>query len=149
MTLPPIDKKIGAGGDRWVEFIFSLPSYVEIFGKEAYMAAKPKTYQDLMEEAKKYGVDNNALFVQAAEQYSMQFAVIQQIKRTLQKDKNLITSKEYVKGRENVCAHPLIRELPKHVDSANKTLGVMLEILTKLGKPPAPEGKLAELMRDA
>lgn len=113
------------------------------------MAAKPKTYQDLMEEAKKYGVDKNALFVQAAEQYSMQFAVIQQIKRTLQRDKNLITSKEYVKGRENVCAHPLIRELPKHVDSANKTLGVMLEILTKLGKPPAPEGKLAELMRDA
>lgn len=148
MNLPPIKKKIGAGGDRWVEFIFPLPSYVEFFGKEANMAAKPKTYQDLMKEAEKYGVDKNALFVQAAEQYSMQFAVIQQIKRTLQKDKNLITSKEYVKGRENVCAHPLIRELPRHADSANKTLATMLEIITKLGKPPAPEGKLAELMKD-
>lgn len=112
------------------------------------MAAKPKTYTELMEEAKKYGVEKNALFVQAAEQYAMQIAVIRKIKQTLQKDSNFITSKEYVKGRENICAHPLIRELPKHVDSANKTLATMLEIITKLGKPPVPEGKLAELMKD-
>ena len=148
MTLPPIENSGCPLEDRWVEFKKKLLLRMYFFGKEANMAAKAKTYTELMEEAKKYGVENNVLFVQAAEQYSMQIAVIRKIKQTLQKDSNFITSKEYVKGRENICAHPLIRELPKHVDSANKTLATMLEIITKLGKPPAPDGKLAELMKD-
>lgn len=113
------------------------------------MARKNKTYSDLIELAKTYGVEKNALFVQAAEQYSVQAMVIKQIKTALEEENDLLTSKEYVKGRENVYTHPLVRELPKHSDSANKTLTTMLEIITKLGKPPAPEGKLAEMMKDA
>lgn len=112
------------------------------------MTRKNKTYSDLMKLAKTYGVENNALFVQAAEQYSVQQMVIQQIRDSLQSDEDLLTSKEYVKGRKNVYTHPLVKELPKHADSANKTLGTMLEIINKLGKPPKPEGKLAELMSD-
>ena len=112
------------------------------------MARKNKTYTDLMKLAKTYGVDKNALFIQAAEQYSVQQMVIQQIRDALQNDDDLLTSKEYVKGRENVYTHPLVKELPKHADSANKTLGTMLEIITKLGKQPAAEGKLAEMMKD-
>lgn len=118
------------------------------FGKEANMARKAKTYSDLMKLAKNYGVDKNALFIQAAEQYAVQQMVIKQIKAALEEGDELLTSKEYVKGRENVYTHPLVRELPKHADSANKTLATMLEIITKLGKPPAPDGKLAELMKD-
>lgn len=131
-----------------MELIFPLWDYIVIFGKEVDMARKGKTYSDLIKLAKTYGVDKNALFVQAAEQYSVQRMVIQQIKDTLQSDEDLLTSKEYVKGRENVYTHPLVKELPKHADSANKTLSTMLEIITKLGKPPKPEGKLAELMED-
>lgn len=112
------------------------------------MARKNKTYSDLIKLAKTYGVDKNALFVQAAEQYSVQQMVIQQIGDALQNDDDLLTSKEYVKGRENVYTHPLVKELPKHADSANKTLGTMLEIIKKLGKQPAAEGKLAEMMKD-
>lgn len=131
-----------------MELIFPLWDYIVIFGKEVDMARKGKTYSDLIKLAKTYGVDKNALFVQAAEQYSVQRMVIQQIKDTLQSDEDLLTSKEYVKGRENVYTHPLVKELPKHADSANKTLSAMLEIITKLGKPPKPEGKLAKLMED-
>ena len=112
------------------------------------MARKNKTYADLIKLAKTYGVEKNALFIQAADQYSVQQMVIQQIRDTLQSDEDLLTSKEYVKGRENIYTHPLVKELPKHADSANKTLGTMLEIITKLGKPQKPEGKLAELMGD-
>lgn len=112
------------------------------------MARKNKTYSDLMKLAETYGVKDNALFVQAAEQYSVQQMIIQQIRNALQDDEDLLTSKEYVKGRENMYTHPLVRELPKHADSANKTLGTMLEIITKLGKPPKLEGKLAGLMED-
>lgn len=112
------------------------------------MERKSKTYSDLIKLARTYGVEKNALFVQAAEQYAVQQMVIKQIKAALEED-DLLTSKEYVKGRENVYTHPLVRELPKHADSANKTLVTMLEIITKLGKSPAPEGKLAEMMKDA
>ena len=112
------------------------------------MARKTKTYSDLMRLAKTYGVEKNALFVHAAEQYSVQTMVINQIKSELEEKEDLLTSKEYVKGRENVYTHPLVRELPKHADSANKTLATMLEIINKLGKPPDPEGKLAEMMKD-
>lgn len=112
------------------------------------MARKGKTYSQLIKLAKTYGVDKNALFVQAAEQYSVQQMVIQQIRDAIQSDDDLLTSKEYVKGRENVYTHPLVKELPKHADSANKTLCTMLDIINKLGKPPKPEGKLAEMMDD-
>lgn len=61
------------------------------------MARKNKTYADLMKLAKTYGVDKNALFIQAAEQYSVQQMVIQQIRDALQNDDDLLTSKEYVK----------------------------------------------------
>ena len=58
------------------------------------MARKNKTYSDLIKLAKTYGVDKNALFVQAAEQYSVQQMVIQQIRDALQNDDDLLTSKE-------------------------------------------------------
>ena len=132
-----------------MELNFPLEKHMSFFGKEDDMARKGKTYSDLLKLAKTYGVEKNELFVQAAEQYSVQALVIKQIKAALEEEDGLLTSKEYVKGRENVYTHPLVRELPKHADSANKTLATMLEIITKLGKPPAPEGKLAEMMKDA
>ena len=112
------------------------------------MARKSKTYTELIKMAKIYGIDKNALFLQAAEQFSVQQRVIQRIRDALDDEGELMTSKEYVKGRENVYSHPLVRELPKHSDSANRTLSTMLEIIEKLGKPPKPERKLAEMIRN-
>ena len=112
------------------------------------MAKKSTTYTKLLKMAKDYGVDKNALFVQAAEQYDVQMRVIQNIKAELDDEENLTTSKEYVKGRENVYANPLVKELPKHADSANRTLQVMLSIIKELGKPPAPKDRLTEMQED-
>ena len=112
------------------------------------MARKSKTYTELIKMAKIYGVDKNALFLQAAEQFSVQQRVIQRIRDTLDDEDELTASKEYVKGRENIYSHPLVRELPKHSDSANRTLSTMLEIIEKLCKPPKTEGKLSEMMKD-
>lgn len=112
------------------------------------MTKKSTTYSKLLKMAKDYGVDKNALFVQAAEQYDVQMRVIQSIKAELDEEENLTTSKEYVKGRENVYANPLVKELPKHADSANRTLQVMLSIIKELGKPPAPKDRLTEMQED-
>lgn len=112
--------------------------------------AKPKiTYAKLIKMAEAYGVSDNALFIAAASQYELQQRIIADIKEALDNDSMIIT-KEYVKGRENACANPLIRELPKHSDSANKTLSAMLDIINKLGHEPVEkkESLLGSLMND-
>ena len=55
-------------------------------------------------------------------------------------------TKEYVKGRENVYSHPLVKELPKHSDSANRTAATILDIIKTFGKEPVQKGKLEEFM---
>lgn len=110
------------------------------------MAGKKITYQFLMKMAKKYGVDKNEMFIAAAGQYAVQREVIDAIQKSIKDGGEFITTKEYVKGRENVCVHPLVKELPKHSDSANKTLTTMLDIIKQFGREPEPEGKLKELL---
>ena len=100
------------------------------------------TYDELMALARTYGVDQNALFVSAVKQYQLQQEVLDMIRETLRTDGETVTTKEYVKGRENVCVHPLIAQLPKHVDSANRTLATMLEIVQKLGRQGSAEDGL-------
>ncbi len=112
------------------------------------MPGKRITYAGLMKMAKRYGVEKNEMFIAAAGQYITQREVIDEIQKKLKEEGDFVTVKEYVKGRENVCVHPLIRELPKHSDSANKTLATMLEIIKAFGKEPEPEGKLEAIMRD-
>lgn len=106
------------------------------------------TYADLLRMAKSYGVEKNALFVSAAKQYELQQEVLDMIRKTLRDENQTTTTKEYVKGRENVCVHPLIQQLPKHVDSANKTLATMLDIIQKLGTPPTSGDKLGEFLNE-
>ena len=112
------------------------------------MARKGKTYTAIMKMAADYGVEKNALFLTALSQYCTQQKVIEQIQQILLEEDSLLTKKEYVKNRENVYAHPLIRELPKHSDAANRTAGVILDIIKTLGHKKAASGKLESLMND-
>ena len=113
------------------------------------MPKQKDNYMELIKMAKSYGVDKNALFLAAAKQYALQQRVINSIKDTLDSGDSLMTTKEYVKGRENIYANPLVKELPKHSDSANKTASCMLDIIKTLGREPKPEsGKLEQMMVD-
>ena len=100
--------------------------------------AKANQNKDVLEElkamAEKYGVQGNAMFLAAANQYALQQRVINSIKETLDAEESLMTTKEYVKGRENVYANPLVKELPKHADSANKTAQTILDIIKVFGR---------------
>lgn len=101
-------------------------------------------YNNLMDMAAAYGVDKNPLFMTAAHQYQVQQTIIDKIRRELSAEKTLCVEKEYVKNRENTYVHPLIKELPKHSESANRTAQTMLAIITQLGKEPAAGNKMAE-----
>ena len=97
------------------------------------MTKKGATYTELLEMAKKYGVDKNALFLAAAEQYDLQLRVIRMLKDGIE-DGELTTQKTYLKGEKNDYASPLVKELPKHSDAANRTAGTILDIIVKLGQ---------------
>lgn len=102
--------------------------------------------EGLRKLAQDYGVSDNAMVCEAFSQYAFQLDVIKGIQKELNESGSLMTSKEYVKGRENVYANPLIKELPKHCDSANKTAQVIMDLIENFGKPPKEQSKLEELM---
>lgn len=101
-------------------------------------------YKQLMELAVAYGVDQNALFVAAAAQYQTQQLIISKIKREIAAAKTLTTQKSYVADKENTYVHPLVKELPKHAESANRTAATLIDIITKIGHAPEDRGRLAE-----
>ena len=105
------------------------------------MARVKTTYKELLKMAKDYGVDKNALFLAAAEQYDLQLRVIKMLKEGIE-DGDLTTGKTYIKGEHNEYAAPLVKELPKHSDAANRTAQTILDIIVKLGKPPAEDNGL-------
>jgi len=108
---------------------------------------KTVSFNDLIKMAEDYGVSDNALFISAARQYEIQMKVIQSIEKVLSQD-DPVSTKSYIKDVSNVYAHPLVKELPKHSDSANKTLGIMIDIIIKLGKKTEPQSALSELMNE-
>ena len=110
------------------------------------MAKKTATYDELLKMAKSYGVENNALFLAAAKQYDLQQKVIDLLREGIEEG-DLTTQKTYISGQANDYAAPLVKELPKHSDAANRTAGTILDIIVKLGKPPA-EDKGLELDLD-
>lgn len=101
----------------------------------------------LKKMAKEYGIEKNALFVSLINQYALQFAVIKNMKESL-KSESMTTEKTYIKGQSNAYASPLVRELPKHSDALNRTAGMILDVILKLGRKPAPKGKLDKFLGD-
>ena len=102
-------------------------------GKEEHMAKAVSSYRKLLKFGKAFDVDKDEDFKAAAMTYAEEAELIAKMRTALEEDGMTVT-KEYVKGRENVCIHPLVQEIPKHVDCANRTLGIMGDIIVKRGK---------------
>ena len=107
---------------------------------------QPQSLEALTKMAKAYGIDKNPVVQSALEQYALQQSVILEMKKGLEGD-DILTTKEYVKGRENVYANPILKELPRHTDSANKTADLILKMIDQLGHEPKREGKLSALSK--
>lgn len=105
------------------------------------------TYTKLMAMAKQYQVDDNTLFVAAAKTYDSQAKRKKKIEEQIEKDGETV-EKEYVKGRQNITAHPLLDVLQKLEDSMNRTLHTMLEIITEIGEEPETPDSLTEFRKN-
>jgi tRNA(Phe) wybutosine-synthesizing methylase Tyw3 len=84
--------------------------------------------QKILEIAKEYGVNSNFLFINTFKTYLVQIKILQDLEKAIKKD-GTITTKEYVKGRENIYTHPAIREYNNTVNSANRTVTTLMKII--------------------
>ena len=97
------------------------------------MAKKKMTFDEIMDLAESYGVKDNVLFVSAADRYTGLMEMIGKIQEDLDK-RGLIFIVVGSTGQQKIEPNPLAGQLPKYNDTANKTLGVMLDIIQKLGR---------------
>lgn len=88
-------------------------------------------FSKLMEFGKGYGVENDADFREAGRNYAEECVLISRMRDQVDAD-GLTTWKTYKTG-DQMVAHPLIQEIPRHVDCANRTLSTICEILEKRG----------------
>ena len=111
------------------------------------MAKKKISFNEIMDLADQYGVKDNVLFVSAADRYAGQMEMIKKIQEDLD-DRGLVMEVTGSTGQKKIEAHPMAGQLPKYNDTANKTLGVMLDIIGKLGTAAPAGDKLGEFLNE-
>ena len=88
-------------------------------------------FRKLITFGKVYQIEEEQDFREAARIYSEEAALIDQMRKTLKKD-GLTVIKTYKTGDCEV-AHPLLSELPRHVESANKCLMTISSMIEDRG----------------
>jgi len=86
-----------------------------------------KMEKEIIKKAEEAGIENFYLFKTTFDRYQRLVRMCYDLEQTCENEPLMIT-KEYVKGRENVYVHPVIRAYNQTVGAANKTA----ETLTKL-----------------
>lgn len=90
------------------------------------MAKDKKNVKDLakgiLEEATKIGLDKDSSFLTSYHLLEVQIEMLDALEKSFRED-GATTTKEYVKGRENIYVHPAVDKYTKTSDSAfNKIL---------------------------
>ena len=110
------------------------------------MAKKRMTFEESMELAELSGVKDNVLFVSAADRYAGQIRIIEEMQENV--SNGLLMKTVGSMGQEKIETNPLVAQLPKYNDTANKTLAVMLDIIGKLGSAAPAGDKLGEFLNE-
>ena len=108
------------------------------------MAKKKMDFDEIMALAETYGVKDNVLFVSAADRYAGQIKIIQEMQKSV--TGGLLMKSVGSMGQEKVETNPLVIQLPKYNDTANKTLSIMLDIIGKLGTAAPVGDKLGDFL---
>jgi len=135
-----------AVGKTFAEIAERLPEEASTSGKKTGGGTKKKTkarakarsgsekltpaalYRKMISFGKIYQVETEQDFLEAARIYAEEAALIDQMRDKIAED-GLTVEKTYKTGSVEV-AHPLLSELPRHVESANKcltTIGNMID----------------------
>ena len=88
-------------------------------------------YRKMITFGKAYQVEKEQDFIEAARIYAEEAGLIDQMRDRLEAD-GLTVTKSYKTGEVEV-AHPLLSELPRHVESANKCLSTIGNMIAERG----------------
>jgi len=111
------------------------------------MAKSKPSYDEILKLAESYGIADNVLFRTAAERYSGQMELIS-ISQDDIRTRGLMVEHMNVRGTVSMEPNPLIAQIPKMNDAANKTLAAMIDIIQKLGTSAPAGDKLGEFLSE-
>lgn len=84
--------------------------------------------EDIIKRAEESGADESYYFINTFNQYETQLHILEELAKTIAEEGTLST-KTYVKGRENIYIHPAVREYNNTANSINKTVDTLLKIV--------------------
>jgi hypothetical protein len=103
--------------------------------------------QEILKIAERHGVEQNFFFITTFKRYQVQINILNDLEKAIKQDGTLVT-KEYVKGRCNIYAHPAITEYNKTANGANQTVVTLMKIITTLRSGDADEtNELLEFLK--
>ena len=109
-----------------------------------------KDIDAIIARAKEKGLEGNFFFVTTFERYQVQIETLGRLAEAI-KDHGMTVTKEYVKGRENLCVNPAITEYNRTATAANNTVTTLIKIIDSFEGEQAEKSlqdQLAELMKD-
>ena len=92
-----------------------------------------KQAKEIIKIAEEAGVQTNYFFLTTFQRYQTQISVLEKLQNIIDETDILVT-KEYVKGRENLYTNPAITEYNRTTDSANKTVNTLIKIINGFKK---------------
>lgn len=99
------------------------------------MAKKEKNVKELAKgillEATEKGLNNDASFMTSYHLLEVQIEMLDALEKTFKED-GTTTTKEYVKGRENIYIHPAVDKYTKTSDSAFNKILKLKEMLNQV-----------------
>ena len=108
------------------------PAFVNRLPFAALLSLTPASiFKKMLAFGKIYQIEEEQDFMEAARIYSEEAALIDQMRDKLDED-GLTVMKTYKTGDVEV-AHPLLAELPRHVESANKCLMTISSMIEDRG----------------
>ena len=88
--------------------------------------------KQILKIAEESGAQSNFFFVTTFKRYQVQLKILTDLEESL-KEHGMQVTKEYVKGRQNLCSNPAIADYNRTTDSANKTVATLMRILKNYG----------------
>lgn len=83
---------------------------------------------EILEKAKERGASSSYFFLTTFQRYQRQLDTLGKLEKAIEEFGPTIT-KEYVKGRENLCVNPAITEYNKTATAANNTVSTLVKIV--------------------
>lgn len=98
---------------------------------------------ELIRMAEEGGVEQNFFFTTTFNRYKVQLNTLARLQEEIDQGELLI-SKEYVRGRQNLVANPAVTEYNKTSTAANQTVATLLKIITTFAAGPVMNASVQE-----